>query len=262
MVAKNIALIFNYFALNIKKEFQYKTAFFMQVFTMILNDAFFIIQWQIIFSIVDNIGGYGFREVMLLWSIMAGGYGVAHSFFGGTWNIKNFIYDGKLDVYLTQPKNVLINVCCSATNVGAIGDMIYAFVVLVIIGAPWWWYLLMIPVIFLVGILFISIYVCYISLSFYVRRADALASMVEGTIMKAANYPPMIFTGIVKWLFFTLIPTFFFSFVPAQNIFLSFNIGWIALLLGVVTLWTVMAFLLFNRGLRRYNSGSLMGGRL
>jgi len=65
-VRKNLALIFKYLKLNVQKEFQYKTSFFMQIFMMIANNAFFIIQWLVIFSISTNIAGYGFKEVLLL----------------------------------------------------------------------------------------------------------------------------------------------------------------------------------------------------
>ena len=261
-VKNNFKLIFSYFKLNIKKEWKYKSSFFMQIFMMILNDLFFIIQWYIIFSLIDNIGGYGFRETMLLWGIAAGGFGIAHAFFGGAWNIKDIVYDGKLDVYLTQPKSVLINVCCSSTDVAALGDILYAFIVLGIIGAPWWWYLAMIPAIILAGLVYLSVYVVYVSLCFYIKRGDAVAKSVEGTMNKAANYPPAIYNFAVKALFFTLIPTAFYTFIPAEYFFLNLNIWWILGLVAVTAFWVVLAFICFNKGLKKYNSGNLMGGRL
>jgi len=262
VVKNNLSLIFSYFKLNIKKEWQYKTSFFMQILMMILNDAFFIIQWYIIFTLVDNIGGYGFNETMALWAISAGGFGVARAFFGGAWNIKTMVYDGKLDVFLAQPKNVLINVCCSSTEISAVGDILYSFVVLLIIGAPWWWFVAMIPMIILSGLIYASVYICYVTLCFYVKHGDAFAHSVEGTIIKAANYPPTIFSGVVKWLFFTIMPTFFFTFIPVQYIFLTPNFWWILILVGVAIFWVSLAFFLFHKGLKKYNSGSLMGGRL
>lgn len=261
-VKNNIKLIFSYFWLNLKKEWQYKQSFFMQIFMMIINDLFFIIQWLVIFRIVDNIGGYGFKELMLLWAVAAGGYGVSHSLFGGAWNIKDMIYDGKLDVFLTQPKNVLINVSCSSTSIAAIGDILYAFVALAIAGATWWWYLLIIPISILVGLIYVAVYVCYVSLAFYIKRGDAVAQSVEGTINKVGTYPPQIFSNVVKWLFMTIIPAFFYTFLPVQFIMLTPNLGWILIMFGVTILWTSLAFILFNAGLKKYNSGSLMGGRL
>ncbi len=261
-VKNNLKLIFSYFKLNLKKEWKYKSSFFMQIIMMILNDAFFIIQWLIIFQLVDNIGGYGFNEVMMLWAISAGGYGFSHTFFAGAWNIKDIVYEGKLDVFLTQPKSVLLNVCCSSTEVAGIGDMLYAFVVLAIIGAPWYWYLLMVPAMICAGLIYVAVYVVYVSLCFYIKRGDAVAKSVEGTINKAGNYPPAIYNTIIKGLFFTLIPTFFYTFIPVQYFFLTPNIWWILGAVVVTAIWAVLAFVTFNKGLKKYNSGSLMGGRL
>lgn len=261
-VKNNLKLIFSYLKLNLKKEWKYKSSFFMQIIMMILNDAFFIIQWYIIFQLVDTIGGYGFKETLLLWAISAGGFGFSHTFFAGAWNIKDIVYEGKLDVYLTQPKNVLLNVCCSATDVSAIGDMAYAFVVLAIIGAPWYWYLLMVPTMILSGLVYVSVYIVYVSICFYIKNGDSVAKSVEGTMNKAGNYPPAIFNGIIKGLLFTFIPAFFFTFVPAQYFFLTPNIWWVLGGIGVTALWVILAFALFNLGLKKYNSGNLMGGRL
>ena len=182
--------------------------------------------------------------------------------FGGAWNIKDIVYEGKLDVYLTQPKSVLLNVSCSSTDVSAVGDIVYAFVVLAIINAPWYWYLIMIPAMILAGLLYVSVYVTFVSMCFYIKRGESVAKSVEGTMNKAANYPPAIYNTIVKGLFFTLIPTFFYTFIPAQYFFLTPNIWWILGTVAVTVIWVVLAFVTFNLGLRKYNSGNLMGGRL
>ena len=261
-VKNNLKLIFDYYKLNAKKEWKYKSSFFMQIIMMIFNDLFFIIQWYIIFQLIDNIGGYGFNETMLLWSIAAGGFGFSHMFFGGAWNIKDIVYDGKLDVFLTQPKSVLINVACSSTEISAIGDIAYSFIILFIIGAPWQWFLLIIPAIILSGLIYVSVYIVYASLCFYIKGGDAAAKSVEGTLNKVGNYPPAIFNSVVKGLLFTAIPAFFYTFIPAKYFVLIPNIWWILIAIVVTIFWVALAFFAFNRGLKKYNSGNLMGGRL
>ena len=261
-VKKNLRLIFSNFKLNVKKEWQYKPSFFMQIIMMIFNDLFFIVQWQIVFSLVADIGGYGFKETMIMWAVSAGAFGIARGFFNGAWHMKDIIYEGKLDVYLTQPKNVLLNLCTSSSDISAFGDLIYCFVVLAIVGASWQIYLIMIPAIILSGILYASIYVTYSTLAFYVKRGDALATAVESTLLKAANYPPKIFNAVVKAVLFSIIPALFYVFVPVEYTMLSPNIWWILGYIGFVALWIGIAFLTFKLGLKKYNSGSLMGGRL
>ena len=262
MVAKNIGLIFKYLKLNLAKEYQYKSSFYTKIVMMILNDMFFILQWVIIFNVTEKIGNYGFNEVMLLWAISAGAYGVAHTFFEGAFNIGNHVYEGKLDVFLTQPKNVLINLICSETSVSAIGDLIYCFVALTIAGAAWWWYLAIIPTIIVGGIIYVAIIICFQTLSFYIKRGSSLADMINSSVNLFANYPPVIFSTIVKVALFTIIPCGFIVFVPAEYIFLGFNIWWILGMIGFAIVITILSFALFKLGLRKYNSGSLMGGRV
>ena len=151
---------------------------------------------------------------------------------------------------------------CSATDVSAIGDIFYVYVVLFLIGAPWYWFLIIIPVIIMAGLVYVAVYVTYVSLCFYIKRGDAVAKSVEGTVNKAANYPPAIYSFAVKCLFFTIIPTFFYTFIPAQYFFLTPNIWWILISVAVTILWVVLAFISFKLGLKKYNSGNLMGGRL
>lgn len=262
VVKNNLKLIFSYFKLNLKKEYKYKASFFMQMLMMILNDLFFIIQWVIVFNLVEDIGGYGFDETLMLFGVAAGAFGFSHTFFYGAWQIKDTVYEGKLDVFLTQPKNVLINTCCSTTDISGIGDMIYAFVALAIVGAPWHWYLIMIPVMIMSGLIYVAVYVTYVSLCFYIKRGDAVARSVEGTLNKSGNYPPAIYNNIIKALFFTLIPVGFYTFVPVQYFFLTPNIWWILGLLGATIVWVSLAFFCFHKGLKKYNSGNLMGGRV
>lgn len=262
MVGKNLKLIFSYFKLNIKKELAYKTSFILKIFMMLLNDAFFILQWVIIFSIVDDIAGYKFEDVLLLWGLSAGTYGVAHAFFENAFHINDMVYEGKLDVYLTQPKNVLINVCASRGSISALGDLLYCFIVLIIIGAPWWWFLAVIPVLIVGAIIYVGCIVTLQSLSFYIKRGGAIADTVNSAVTLFGTYPGPIFTGFVKVILYTIIPVGFMIFTPAENLFISFNGWWLLAMVSVAILWSIIAFFTFNQGLKKYNSGNLMGGRL
>ena len=63
------------------REMLNKTTFITNIIFMILNNASFIIQWLILYSLKDNVGGYTFNQVMLLWGIAASTYGFSHFFF-------------------------------------------------------------------------------------------------------------------------------------------------------------------------------------
>ena len=91
------------------REMLNKTTFITNIVFMILNNASFIIQWLVLYSLKDNVGGYTFKQVLLLWGIAAGTYGVAHFFFKKAFHLSDTINNGKLDSFLVQPKNVLLS---------------------------------------------------------------------------------------------------------------------------------------------------------
>ena len=71
-----------------------------------------------------------------------------------------------------------------------------------------------------------------------------------------------IYNTFVKGLLFTIIPAAFYTFIPAQYFFLTPNVWWIIGSILVTTVWVLLAFISFKLGLKKYNSGNLMGGRL
>ena len=87
-----------------------KTSFVMNIVFMILNNASFIIQWLVIYSLREDVGGYTFNQVLLLWAVAASTYGLSRFIFKKAFSLSELITNGKLDSFLVQPKNVLISV--------------------------------------------------------------------------------------------------------------------------------------------------------
>ena len=77
MVVKNqIKVSFLSIKYALLREMLNKTTFITNILFMILNNASFIIQWIILYSLKENVGGYTFDQVLLLWGLAAGTYGV------------------------------------------------------------------------------------------------------------------------------------------------------------------------------------------
>ena len=261
-VKSNLSLIFKYLKLNLLKEMKYKTAFIMQIVGMTINDLFLLIQIIVICSVADNIGGFGQREMFLMISVSAGSYGIANLFFGGIFGFTNKVYNGMLDVYLTQPKHALINIACSSTDVSAIGDIVFAFIALALVNVSWWMYFIVIPVYICGALIIASMYATYSTLSFYIKNGGAVADSTLSALLITDRYPAGIYNLASRIILFTIIPALFYAFVPVEYIFTSFNIYWVLLYIGVTVIWVLIAFISFKLGLKKYNSGSLMGGRL
>ena len=51
---------------NIMRQMVNKTTFLTSILVMLLNNASFILQWIVLFSIKDDVGGYTLRQIVLL----------------------------------------------------------------------------------------------------------------------------------------------------------------------------------------------------
>ena len=73
-VKKQIKVMFLSLKYNIMKQMINKVTFITNIVFMILNNASFIVQWIILFSLKDNIGGYTINQVVLLWGFASSTY--------------------------------------------------------------------------------------------------------------------------------------------------------------------------------------------
>ena len=164
-----------------------KATFITNIIFMILNDASFLIQWIILFSLKDNVGGYEFKQVLLFWGMAAGTFGVSRFFFNKAFSLSDIINEGKLDSYLVQPKNVLISVITSDVDVSAIGDMIYGYLMILLYGINFENFLLYTLFIICGGITVACVSIILASLSFWFAKSDILMDTVNNVIVNFAT---------------------------------------------------------------------------
>lgn len=234
-----------------------KATFITNILFMILNDASFIIQWIVLFSLKDNVGGYEFKQVLLFWGMAAGIYGISRFFFYKAFSLSDIINEGKLDSYLVQPKNVLISVVSSDISVSAIGDLLYAYIVLFIYGATVENFLLFTFFIICGGITVSNISIITSSLSFWFSKSDAIMDTENTLMVNFATYPDGIFKGITKIILYTIVPVGLTNYIPVR-LLIHFDIKLFLAVIGTTILFMGLAFFVFYKGLKRYSSSNLM----
>ena len=245
----------------IQREFLNKVTFFSNIFFMILNNASFIIQWIILYSIKDNVGGYKFSEILLLWGLASGTYGISHFFFKDVFDLTEIINTGKLDNYLIQPKNILISSITSNVEVSALGDIIYAYIMLTLYGITIERLLLFTLFITTGGLVLTSLAVIVASLSFWFGRVEIFANSANSMMTNFATYPDGIFKGFIKLLFYTIIPLEFVNYIPIKTL-INFDIFNFIIIILVCTIFISLAFIIFYKGLKKYSSSNLMNARI
>ena len=239
------------------KELLNKATFISNILFMILNNSTFIIQWLVIFSIRDSIGNYGFKDIILLWGIAAETYGISHFFFKKSFTLSDTINNGKLDSYLVLPKNVLISVISSDIEVSAIGDMIYGYIMLCVYGLSFSRFVKFSLLAICGGLIFTSYTTILSSLSFWFSRSDYLADTLSNSQNSFATYPESIFKNSAKFILFTVVPVGFVNYIPIRIIKL-FDWKLVVIDILATVFFISLAFLIFNKGLKRYSSTNLM----
>ena len=76
-----------------------------------------------------------------------------------------------------------------------------------------------------------------------------------------ATYPDGIFKGVTKALLFTLIPVGITTYIPVWVI-TKFDLKLTLAVIFITISLTILAFLVFYRGLRRYSSSNLMVSKI
>ena len=246
---------------NIMRQMVNKVTFITNIIFMILNNASFIVQWLILFSLKDEIGGYTIKEVILLWGIAAGTFGIAHILFYKAFEMPDLIINGKLDSFLVQPKNVLLSVISSDSSVSAIGDLIYAYICLAIYGITLKNFLLF-TLFSITGAIILTAFTTIVgSICFWLTRGDMLADSLKNMMMNFATYPGTIFKTSIRVILYTVIPVGIANYLPVETI-LNFNIVNFICIIAFTILITVLAFIIFYKGLKRYSSSNLMSSRI
>jgi len=258
---KELKLIFISMKYNIAREMTNKVTFLTNIIFMIFNNACFLVEWIIFYSLKDNIGGYALKDVILLWGLASGTYAICFIFFGGVLDLPKLIMEGKIDSYLVQPKNILISILSSRTKVSAIGDLIYGYILLFIYGFSIKNLILYTLFLLIGGIIITSMGAIFGSLAFYITKADTLANTMINMSLNFATYPDGIFKGAVRILFFTIIPIGFAVYLPL-NILRDFNMFYFIIVILFCILLVIVAFIIFNKGLKRYSSSNLMSARI
>lgn len=246
--------------LNLAGAMEFRLSFLLTAGLMIVNNAVWIFFWQIYFQRFEIVNGWEVNDVMLLWAVAAGGFGLANAFFGNADNLGNIIVTGQLDTYLAQPKPVLLHVLISRMHVAALGDLIFALLVFAWFGDLTWLGIAKFAVALLLSMLIMVFFsVCVQSLAFFVGNSEGLVG--QELLITFATYPTDIFRGLTKVLLFTALPAGFISYLPigllreVQPLFFSGAVG-------VTLLLAVGGTFLFYQGLKRYGSGNVMGMRM
>ena len=244
---------------NLASAMEYRASFLTQIVFMFINNGIYFVFWLIFFDRFGSVHGYEIGDIYLLFAIVAFSYGIGTMFAGNTGaNLAYLIAQGRLDYYLVMPRVLLTHVIFSRMVVSTVGDVTFGLMALLFTGL---FQPLSILLFFAVCLPAAAIFCAFTtlagSLAFFMGNAQYASQQFTNGIMTFALYPNTLFTGVVRFLLFTLIPAAFIGAVPVEVVKHQDGTQLLLLWGAALVAWAI-AGTVFYLGLRRYESGSAL----
>lgn len=253
----NIKLLFTLLKTNLKSSVNDRGEFLLKILFMIVNNLIFIAMWCFLFEKYEIINGWKIEHLLFMFGCSAFVFGINNLLFFGVREIPLWVDNGKLDLYLTYPRNILFIAATSNVNVSGLGDMVFGVLLIAASNFLRFQYLLPIIAILLLGtILVFAINTLLASIAFWVRNADSLTKQIYANIIILSSNPPSIYNGFLKIIIFTIIPVGIITSAPVMFLQTG-RYKFLFFMLIATAIFSIVSVLLFFSGLKRYESGNL-----
>jgi ABC-2 type transport system permease protein len=223
---------------------------------MAANNLLFFITFVIYFRNFSTLKGWGRDDIALLIGTTCWSFGLTTFLAGGVRELANTIDSGGLDPYLGRPRHPLPALLISQSLPSGLGDMASAAVFWVLLSHRGWGD---VPLLLLVGTLAAVVVTAsatlFQCLAFWLPGAAQLAEELFQMFMMVAYYPEHPFGFAVRFLLLTVFPAAFVAMVPVEAV-RDASLWKVAACAGAAIVYAGLAWLAFERGLRRYTSGS------
>jgi ABC-2 type transport system permease protein len=257
-----LKFVFTCWKLNLSGAMEFRMSFLLTAGMMVLNNTVWIFFWGVYFLKFPIVNGWELTDVMMMWAVGAGGFGLSAVFFGNAYYLASIVAAGQLDIYLAQPKPVLLHVTISRMSVSAIGDIIFALLLYAFFGDLSWLGLIKFAAALMISMLIFLFFTILIqSLAFYIGNAEGIGHQFFISFITLATYPTDIFRGLGRMILFSVIPAGFISYLP---IGLMREMQWPFIWGAVFVTLTLTggALAVFRHGLKRYSSGNMITVRM
>jgi ABC-2 type transport system permease protein len=247
----------------VRSSLAYPLSFWTLTLGSALITALDFVGLALMFHSIPALGGFGLREVALLYGASGVGIGVADLLIGSVEQVGLHVRTGTLDAMLTRPVPLLVQVCADRFAVRRLGRITQAVVVLGYgAGAVDWTLpraLLAIVMVVSACLIFFSLFVGFSCIQFWTVDSTEFANAFTYGGNTMTQYPMTIFPReVLKGLTF-LVPVAFVNWYPCLYLLGRpdpFGLpSWFAAGSPVVAVLTLaVAGLAWRTGVRHYTS--------
>jgi len=223
---------------------------------MALNNVTFFVFWWALMRHVTALRGWRLGDIQVLFGVVAAAFGLTVTVAGGVRHLGRLIEEGDLDTLLTQPRSVLVHALGLRSQPSGFGDLLSG-VIFIAWSEQVSWRMLPLAAAAIVASAFVLVAcgIVFFSLAFWLGKVETVARQLWELLITFSLYPEPLFGGMLRLALFTVLPAGFVGYLPARVVRAPSILAVSALVMGAVA-YVGVAVWVFDRGLRRYASGS------
>lgn len=259
----NIRFLHQLYKTSFKQVMALKASFVLRILFMVVNNLVMLVGWFAVFNTFKTINGWSFHDFMFMSGLVVTCFSIWSIFFRGAGiYMARLIEYGDLDTYLLVPKNVLLHTICSKTDPAGLGDLLSGLILITGSGLVSFSNIgILLFCIIIGGTLFISLGIFLGSLNFYISDCTDFGERLFYLFLSISGYPGCIYTGMAKLILISLFPAGLISILPVEQMHCPNIITLLWMFFVVCFILTGSIFFFYN-GLKKYESGNRIGGKL
>lgn len=258
-ILKDISLYLSFAKVSLKEILIYRLDCIVGVISQLITQIVEIIFIWVVFQNTDNLAGWDFKQILLLYGITLLSVGIADFCFDALYDIgPKYIKNGGFDKILLRPVHPLISIIGSSkefTTLGYFGLGLFLVISMFIkLAIPvTFWVVLKITIFSIIGASIIGAIMTIFSIaSFWTYRSNEVIWSAFRTYT-FAQYPLDIYNTFIKILITFILPFAFVAYYPTMS-YLGFNnyMIYFSPIVSIV-LW-IIAVKIWNLALNKYRS--------
>ena len=258
-ILNNINLYFSFLKASLKEMLIYRLDCIVGMISQIVTQLVEIIFIWLVFQNTDNLAGWNFMQILLLYGVTLISIGISDFCFDALYDIgPKYIRNGEFDKILLRPIHPLLSIIGSSkefTSIGYLGLGLFITIEMLIKLSIPVTFILIIKIIFfsIVGAAIIGAINVILSIaSFWTYRSNEVIWSFY-RVYTFAQYPIDIYNNFIKILITTILPFAFVAYYPTMNYLgMNSNMIYIAPIIMII-LW-IIAIKIWNFALNNYRS--------
>jgi ABC-2 type transport system permease protein len=256
----NIDIWFSCLVAMIKSMMEYRTDFLVGLFSQVAMQLTELIFLWIVFQGTQDIAGWNFYQLLLLYGVMMFALSVVDLLFDSLYDLgPNYIREGVFDIILLRPVHPLISIMGQSRSINSVGYLVLSLGLIIIT-------LIKLEIAITFGLIFSIVFFGFVG-GFILGGIITLLSVASFWTFKSneimwsafklytiSTYPIEIYNKVIRILITFVFPFVFVAYYPTLN-YLNMNMGYLIFLSPIVAivLW-IVSIKIWNLGLNFYRS--------